>query len=64
MHFAAGGICRYVISSGGSFVKETSWASSARVLMWKEPVLLLITIGMMSMSPFQVSSGHGLRWLA
>ena len=29
MRFAAGGICRYVISSGGSFVKETSWASSA-----------------------------------
>ena len=44
MRFAAGGICRYVISSRGSSVKETSWAISVSVLMRKEPVLL-ITIG-------------------
>ena len=51
MRLAAGGICLYVISSEGSSVKDTSWAISARVLVWKDPVLLM-TIGRMSMSPF------------
>ena len=40
MRLAAGGICLYVISSGGSSVKEISWAISARVLVLKDPVLL------------------------
>ena len=44
MRLAAGGICLYVISSGGSSVKEISWAISARVLVLKDPVLLM-TIG-------------------
>ena len=39
--------------SGGSSVKETSWAISARFLTRNVPVLLM-TIGMMLISAFSV----------
>ncbi len=39
--------------AGGSSVKETSWAISARVLMWNVPVLLM-TIGMLLISACSV----------
>ena len=39
--------------SGGSSVKETSWAISARVLTWNVHVLLM-TIGMMTISALSV----------
>jgi len=38
------GSCLKVSSYGGSSLKETSWAISARVLTWKVPVRLM-TIG-------------------
>ena len=39
--------------SGGSSVKETSWAISARVLTWNVLVLLM-TIGMMTIFALSV----------
>ncbi len=33
--------CLKVSSSGGSSLKETSWAISAKVLTWKVPVRLM-----------------------
>jgi hypothetical protein len=39
--------------SGGSSVKETRWAISARVLTWNVFVLLM-TIGMILISAFSV----------
>ena len=38
---------------GGSSLKETSWAISARVLTWNVHVLLM-TIGMILISAFSV----------
>ena len=38
---ACGGSDLYVRLSGGFSWKETSWASSANVLVWKLPVLLM-----------------------
>ncbi len=47
------GSCLKVSSSGGSSLKETSWAISATVLTWKVPVWLLTT-GMIFTSAFRV----------
>ena len=49
MRLASGGSSLYVLASGGSSLKETSWAISASVLTVKDPVRL-ITMGMISMS--------------
>ena len=51
--FAVRGSCLKVSSSRGSFVNETSWAISARVLTWKVPVRLM-TMGMIFTSAFRV----------
>jgi len=50
---AARGSCLKVSSSGGSFVNETSWAISARVLTWKVHVWLM-TMGIVLTSAFKV----------
>ncbi len=47
--FACGGNVLYVSAFGGFSLNVISWASSARVLVWKFPVLL-ITIGIISTS--------------
>ena len=47
------GSCLKVSSSGGSSMKETSWAISARVLTWKVHVRLM-TMGIILTSPFRV----------
>ena len=49
---AAGDRSLYVSPSGGASSREISWAISASVLTWKEPVRLM-TIGMMTMGSFQ-----------
>ncbi len=48
------GSCLKVSSSGGYSLEETSWAISAKVLTWKEPVRLM-TMGMIFTSAFRVS---------
>ena len=47
MSRARSGSCLY----GGSSLNETSWAISARVLTWNEPVLLM-TMGIICTSAF------------
>ena len=47
------GSCLKVSSSGGSSLKETSWAISARVLTWNVLVRLM-TIGIISTSALRV----------
>ncbi len=47
------GSCLKVSSSGGSSLKETSWAISAKALTWKVPVRL-ITMGIIFTSAFRV----------
>ena len=47
------GSCLYVIASGGSSLKDTSCAISARVLTLKVPVLMM-TIGIILMSVLRV----------
>ena len=50
---AVRGSCLKVSSSGVSYVNETSWEISARVLTWKVPVRLM-TMGMILTSASKV----------
>ncbi len=50
---AVGDSCLKVSPFGGSFVIETSWEISARVLTWKVPVRMM-TMGMILTSAFRV----------
>ncbi len=53
IRLAVFGSCLKVSSSGGSSLKETSWAISAKVLTWKMPVRLM-TMGVIFTSAFRV----------
>ena len=55
LFFAGLGSCLYARAFGGSFLKDASWAISARVLTLNVLVLLM-TIGIILMSTFSVPS--------